>query len=778
MVRYSEGLDVGACDMDDIASLCNEVNLVCGNLALGMDKMSLALDLANRVLERSPRDKTALMLLAKMHVLRNEYDQVIELLRAVDKDGKLWEVYALACYKLARFDSAMAAIAHCADDEERDEDSRFGLQHLECRILLLADPEVYPLEVTVKRFEQTLKLTQQSKKPSNHLEALFTRAQLFEKNCQWEECSNDLQDSIEILQSPEAVNHFHVKDFLFKVTFAYLYKVFLTWKVHADSKLVDQLFQKSLKFTHTATTLQPLHLSQYVYRMLTHQNVDLEGLKRHVSSYSDGLKPLAYYIIARALLDVDTPESDEKACEYLQKSLALNKVKPHVWISMGSLYLKTKKVPDALSAYSRAIELTEIDGSSHDCISKQLLPGLSENFKSFSYFGTAQAYLMSNDAEGALAALRKCLDSLSGDDKDAMDKKGLEDLISVVTKSKSVDLQKLKESLTIPEIPLSLFLNPMFYLKESQVFQIKSAVLDDLLTTLKVIPYVDPNINNSNFKQANKLKKKVLKKTNDTTKPTKTRKRKRDDIFRRANLSIPKKPHASNVHKKRQSYTSDYDKHNTTLTNHTPSHDHAQPQNHDPSTHINENNTNPFYQSPTTTNSTTSIKHINIPSIPSSSIYEPTFLQHQQQYGTVYPHNEHNRPSQGLPFNHTNMSSSNPTSIYPHPASVIHYYQPVDFSASQSFYYPQQSIEEAYRDNSNGIDSHSPPPNYGQPLLIPQYSNPVYLSDRPRYQASLPTSFTPFMTPQQLQHHQHPSLLVERTNFGAASGKPSADYNI
>lgn len=68
--------------MDHIASLSNEISLACGSLALRMNKMNLALELVSRVLEKNPSDKAALMLLAKTHLLKNEYSDVIRLLQA------------------------------------------------------------------------------------------------------------------------------------------------------------------------------------------------------------------------------------------------------------------------------------------------------------------------------------------------------------------------------------------------------------------------------------------------------------------------------------------------------------------------------------------------------------------------------------------------------------------------------------------------------------------------------------------------------------------------
>lgn len=770
-------LIVGACDMDHIASLSNEITLACGSLALRMNKMSLTLELVSRVLEKNPSDKAALMLLAKTHLLKNEYSDVIGLLQAVDKDRKLWEVFSLACYKLTRFDLAVEAIGHCEEeDDKHDEDINLGVRHLECRILLLADAKKYPLEATVQKFERTLKLTQRSKRPSIHLEALFTRAQLFEKNNQWGKCCNDLQDSIDILQSPDAVNHFHVKDFIFKATFAYIYKVFLSWKMHADTQLIDQLFRDSMKFAHTTRTLQSVNLAQFIYKMLSHQEIDLQGFMNEVASYTDDLRPFACYIVARALIESDLQGNDAKAFEYLQLSLTLNKNKPHVWISMGSMFLRSKRIPDALSAYSKALELVHSTKETHNFLSKHLLPGLNENVKSFAYFGTAQAYMMSNDIDNASVALRQCLNSLSGDDKDAMEKSGLEDLINVLNISMSVDLEKLKESLTIPEIPLSLFLNPMFYLQESQVFQIKETVLETSRTTLKSMPLaIPPTTTESTPKNNPNFKKKIMKKPHETVKPSKLRRRKRNDIFRRANLSISKNKHITNHPKKKQSHHPENDNHtpNTPASNnHTHSYDHPILHNRDSSNRINETNSNSNHQDSQINNNTTGIEHINIqsfPSIPSSTIYDSNFIP---QYGSLYVNNEQSHLTRAAPFNHTNITASNTPSIYPHPAQVIHYFQPVDFPASPSFYYPQPSLEEAYRNNSNGMDPHSPPQTYGRPVMMPQYSNSFYPSDQPRFSASLPTRTAPFMTQQPLQQ-QRPFLPADRSNCDSTSGDSS-----
>lgn len=784
---------LGACDMDDITTLCNEISLVCGNLALKMDKLPLALDLVNRVLDKSPYDKTALMLLAKTHLLKNEYHDVIELLQAVDKDRKLWEVFSLACYKVANFDKAVEAIAHCeeleADEEEdfhdegsdRELDLKFGSQHLECRILLLADLDRYPLEVTMPRFERTLKLTQRSNRPSIHLEALFTRAQLFEKNNQWVECCNDLKDSIDILQSPGAINHFHVKDFLFKATFAFIYKIFLTWKMHASTQEIDHLFEIAMGFSHTARTLQSLNLAQFIYRMLSRQSVDISGLLNEVPSYSEELQPFAYYIAARALLEYDLPQKDAKAHECLQMSLKLNKMKPHVWISMGSLFLKTNRISDALSAYSQAIQLSNSMGDIHSSISKHLLQRVSENLKALAYFGASQAYMIANDMGNALTALKQCLGYLSGDDKDQMERGGLEDLIQVLSSPNPVDLETLKESLTMPEIPLSLFLNPMFYLKESQVFQIKSTILDGLLIALKAIPpttfpIIESDVSiKQNKNNDNKVKKRVVKKPHDLARPTKLRKRKNNDIFRRANLSISKNKHITIQHKKKQAHALESDKTTTASTNHPPSYDDASISECDLKGRINESSFPQDSHHTNETNNTTSIENVNFPSIPSSNIYESRFIPHQQQYGSPYSNTEQSHLSRASPFNHSIIPASNTTSIYPHPASMIHYYQPVDFPASASFYYPQQSLEEAYRNNSNGIDTQSSPQNFGQPVLMPQFPNQFYHSDRPRFTASaLATPTTSYMAPQlQQRQQQHPSLLAERANYNTNAGDAS-----
>lgn len=738
--------------MEKLETIYSEVSLICGHLAIEMNKLPLAFNLLGKLLERNPCDKAALLLLARLYLVKNEYSNVVGLLQPVVKDLKLWSQLSLSYYKLGLFDAALAAISHCKEEDELSLD----LHVLQCRVFLLADCKDFPLQVTVPEFEKTLELTQLSNCPLLHMEALLTRAQLFEKHDDLEKCFIDLQDSITILKNPEAVNRFQTRDFLNKTTFTYLYKVFLVSKQAQDSGSIDPLFQESMTFPHTLQTSQILQVAEQLHKVITDKEFDVDSLIVQVSTMSEDFKPLVHYFIARFLLKLDPLTNVHETYKFYQKALGSDPSRAYVWLSIGSLYLNMGQIDDAVSAYVQTIQLVLSSNDKASSISKNASLKFNEMLTALAWFGMAHAYIMTDQSESAIEALRHSLNSLHGNE-DFLDRDMLESMIQGLLSTDKLELEALKKNCTVPEISLSVFLNPIFFFREDEVFQIaprlkkQSIVVDQSNLSSSSRSDSNSNVNfNVNFNVNNNNIKKTVKRVKKTTEPvkvTKFRNKKKSDIFRMANVSISKDNIATVQHKKKQPHNSDNNIQNSASNN-----------NHNTNTNTNINpnpNTNldiDTKQCPTDTNNT----------VKSSPSHNTAFIPHQQQHGLLFNSNESNRHQTPV-INYHNNISPNTTAIYPYPASMYHMVQPIGFPTSSSLYYPQQSLEEAYRNNSNGRDNPMLPQGYGHPVIMPQFSNPIYMSDSPRF-ATNPLSGTmiPIMTSLQPEQPQ-PSAYFSQT---------------
>lgn len=747
--------------MGDIVTLFNEVSLICGRLAVEMNLIPLAVDLVGKVLGKNPGDKAALLLLAKIHLLKREYQEVVGLLEDREKDLKLWVILSLACYRLGLYDRAVRAMDQCKGGDENDLKLDLNLSILRCRILLLTDLHDVPLQATVPQFEKTLELTQLYNVPTLHLEALLTRAQLFEKCGDWEKCFFDLEDSISILQNHDAMTHFQIKDFLYKTTFAFLYKIFLQEKLQNELEPTDQLFRECYKFPHTLETIHMLNVAQRVHGVIMGERPDVKAFVSELSCCSVVFKPFVYFIAGRFMVEFGDHESLQQALEYYQSSLELDPSRIYVWLSLALLRLKLGQIPDALFAFSKTIEMLDSRNEQQYSISRHSYLERENDFRVLSWFGTAQAHLSANAIDQSLEAMEKAL-SLSTN-CNLLVKSKLQDFVETLRSRDQTALHSLKESTTLPEIPLPFFLNPVFYLQEIQVFQVESR-----LGRCSLIPptFSSPNRRsslNSGYRSSSnqddnkKSRKKPMRKVSDGVKPTRFRNKKKNDIFRRANLSISKgDKNYLNQHKKKHPHSNEESR-KSTFT-HTSNHNHNQEHNHNF-----ESNVNGVAIANVINNNATVDDHNHTgtaPIIPHPANLTPD--QHQQ-FGYLYQsddqthHNQLHPHHESAPYSYPAFISSHNPGIYP--ASYSNQIQPIGFSASPSFYYPQQSIDEAFRNNSNGLGEQSLQPNFGPPVIMPQFSNPVYISDGTRFAAnSLQPTIIPLMSTQQPPQPQYPPL--------------------
>lgn len=756
--------------MDNIATLCNEVSLVCGHLAVDMNLMPLAVQLADKVLVKSPGNKGALLLLARIHLLKKEYESVLELLGDCGKDTKLWAIFSLACYRLGLCDRAVEAMEQCHEKEVDETELHLNLNILQCRILLLADLRNNSLPATVPQFERTLELTQHFNVPTLHLEVLLTRAQLFEKNGDLEKCFFDLQDSISILQNPEAMTHFQIKDFLYKTTFTYLYKIFLQVRTKVTTEPVDQLFQECFQFPHSTETIHMITVARSIYSVTVGEAFDLEGFVTEISNASSTLKPFALYIAARILVEFGVKETFHKALEYYQLSLKLNPSKAYVWISMASLHLNLGHYPDALFAFSRAIGIVVTKNDHRYPISRHTFLDSRSELGALAWYGTAQAYLSTDDIEKALSAIGKAIESL--DHVDLLEKKKLIEFNDVLQSRDYRAIERLKKDMSLPELRLQFFLSPLFYLEENQVFQVECRLERSSFIVPRIMsPVRTSHISVKSSGQqdvSKKVKKKPIKKAPEGTKTTKFRNKRKNDIFRRANLSISKsdKNHSSQ-HKKKAPQIFD-ETHKSSA-----------------GTHISNLREQDFTADPNASrviipnghnNTTPNIddNQINNALIAHTVTHNPNIAPNQQQHlGYLYQGDEQIQSNQihqhheAGPFGYPAFISSHTTGIYP--ASYSHPIQPISFAASPSFYYPQQSIEEAFRNNSNGLGEQGLPPTFGPPVIMPQFSNPVYISDGARYAAnSLQPAVIPMLSAQQPQPPQYAPVTAKHADVGVS----------
>ncbi|QLL32196.1 hypothetical protein HG536_0C03640 [Torulaspora globosa] len=744
--------------MNDIAALSNEIFVMCGHLAVEMNMIPLALELVGKVLAKSPGDKAALLLLAKIHLLRKEYGEVLEVLGEGRNDVRLCAIFSLACYRLGLYDRAAEAMRHGKGGEEEDVELELNLNILQCRILLLADLQENPLQATVPQFERTLELTQLYSVPTLHLEALLTRAQLFEKSGDWEKCFFDLEDCITILQNQEAMTHFHIRDFLYKTTFAYLYKIFIQEKIHQESEPADQLFQECFKFPHTIETLHMLTVARGIYSAIVGEKLDVADILSLASAVSAEFKPFVYYITARIIVELGSPENLHRASEYYQLSLELDSSRSYVWISLASLHLKLRQIPDALFAFSKTVELLGSLDVQQYSISRHSYVEREDDLNALSWFGMAQAYLSTNSIDKSLDALQKAINFLGSNE--LLERHTLDEFGEILRSEDVAAIELLKENMILPEIPLEFFLNPIFYLEETQVFQVESRLERSSSLLPKFSSYNKlPNINsdyraNNNHSANKKPKKRSMRKISEGIKTTKFRNKKKNDIFRRANLSISKgdKNYSNPGRKKHESCKSSI---------HTSSPNHSHQHNYNLETNVIGVPISSGHNSINTSLDDNS--HANTGRIMPQVIQTAGLSPDQQQhFGYLYQSDEQNQPNQvhqhheAAPHSYPAFISSHNPGIYP--ASYSHLIRPVGFSASPSFYYPQQSIEEVFRNNSNGLGEQGLSPNFGPPVIMPPFPNPVYIPDGVRFSASsLQPTIIPLMTSQQSQQSRYPS---------------------
>lgn len=743
--------------MENIAALSNEIFVMCGHLAIEMNRIPLALELAGKVLAKSPGDKAALLLLAKVHLLKKEYGEVVEVLGEGGKDVRFSAIFSLACYRLGLYDRAAEAMKLCKGDEQ-DVELELNLNILQCRILLLGEN---PLQATIPQFERTLELTQLYSVPTLHLEALLTRAQLFEKSGDWEKCFFDLQDSISILQNQEVMAHFHIRDLLYKTTFAYLYKIFLQEKVHKESEPADQLFQECFKFPHTVETFHMLTVARGIYSAIVGEKLDVEEIISLASAVSVEFKPFVYYIAARIIVELGNPKNLHRASEYYQLSLELDSSKIYVWISLASLHLKLRQIPEALFAFSKAVGMLGSSDLRQYSISRHSYVEREDDLNVLSWFGMAQAYLSMNNIEKSLDALQKATTFVG---KNELVERHILDEFRETLRSSDVGARELlKENMILPEIPLDFFLNPIFYLAETQVFQVesrleKSSSFLPKFSSSSKIPNVSPDYRPNNEHGAyKKPRKRPIRKISERIKTTKFRSKKKNDIFRRANISISKRDkNYSNQSRKRHVPSLDESRKSSSQTsspNRSQLHNYNLETNAIGIPNSAEHNSNITLED----NSHNNTGRI-IPQVIHTAGLSP---DQQHHFGYLYQSDEQNQTNQihqhheVAPHNYPAFISSHSHGTYP--ASYSHLIQPFGFSASPSFYYPQQSIEEVFRNNSNGLGEQGLSPNFGPPVIMPPFPNPVYIPDGVRFSANpLQPTVMPLMASQQRQRSQYP----------------------
>ncbi|QLQ80453.1 hypothetical protein HG537_0D04530 [Torulaspora globosa] len=717
--------------MEDIVELSNEIFIMCGHLAIEMNLVTVALELAGKVLAKSPGDRAALLLLAKIYMVKKEYGKVVDMVGDGKKSVGICAILSVACYRLGLYDRAAEAMIYCKGSEQEDIELELNLNILQCRILLLADLQENPLQATVQEFERILELTQLYSVPTLHLEVLLTRAQLFEKSGDWEKCLFDLEDSITILQNQEVLVHFHIKDFLYKATFAYLYKIYVQEKIQKRSEPGDRLFQECFKFPHTIETLHMLSVARGVYGAILGEKVDVEEIISLASVVSDDFKPFVYYIAARIIVELGSTKNLHRASENYQLSLNLDSSKTYVWISLASLYLKLGQIPDALFAFSKTVEMIGSDLQQYS-ISRHSYVEREDDLNALSWFGMAQAYLSTDNIDKSLDALQRAISFLGNNE--LLERHILDEFGEILRSKDLKAIELLKQNMKLPEIPLEFFLNPMFYLKETQVFQVESRLEKSSSFLPKFSSFSKiPSISSSNSHSGNKKpKKRSVRKISEGIKTTKFKNKKKNDIFRRANLSISK---------------GDKNYLNQSRKKHVPSVDDS----HKPSIHTSSPNHSQQHNVEANTG------HI-IPQVIHPAGLSP---DQQQHFGYLYPSDEQNQSNQ-VHHRHEAAPHGYPAFILSHnpgtyPASYSQLIQPIGFSASPSFYYPQQSIEEVFRNNSNGLGEQGLSSNFGPPVIMPPFPNPVYIPDGLRFSAnSLQPTIIPLMTSQQPQQSQHP----------------------
>lgn len=744
--------------MEQIECIQKEVLEICGHLAIDMKKFPLAYDILNKLLEKSPIDPVTLLLLSSAYSKNSEYTNIIGLLSnavntgssTVVSDKRIWARLALSYYKLESFSEAMNAITQ-ALILSGFKNVNPNLYILQCRIFLMADVQQYPLEAVILYFEKTLEVTQLSNIPSLHVEALLSRAQLFGKHGDIDRAIVDLNDAITILKNPEAKSHFDIRDFLSKIRYTYLYSATLHCAKN-DSERSSRLLNEGIDlFPHTCHSVQPLCLARSVISCLLKgdlkQTMDLLILEQ--SNSPDEFQPSIDYMIGRILLQIDSTQNVYQAYEHYQCALNKDSTKPYIWISMGSIYLKLGQVNDALSAYMQAIRLLtespeeEVSTASTSSMAQRIT---QTNLGALAWFGISQAYISSKNISSAIEPLLKSMQLLKENDS-FLQITTLENLMKKLSANSTSESheESLEPDFTIVDVPLQCLLDLEFF-KDTDVFQVERRIEKELLnyigrsahSTNSSIPSsrkqldtivtnqsndvvmnkkytVDINKNNNNKNNKNKSNsdsedEKTRKRSNkgikiEKNKSTKNKNRKRTDIFRRACVSISKR---SNNNKS----VSSSDAHHTK--------------------HI------PLQQSRNRSSSLSPSLRAN-----STLVSSPQCSMHSYRNG-IPVHESHQNTAYTNPF-YTQMVPINCD------CTTSHIVQSVGFSPSPAY----ASLYRTFSDGSlrasfNNVEYGMP--IYTDEMAMPQISNPLYHSQRPRFVAAPPSpSVFPILTAQQTQ---------------------------
>lgn len=730
--------------MEQIECIQKEVSEICGHLAIDMKKFPLAYDILNKLLEKNPIDPVTLLLLSSAYSKNSEYTNIIGLLSnaintgssTVVSDKRIWTRLALSYYKLGSFNEAMDAITQ-ALILSGFKNVNPNIYILQCRIFLMADVQQYPLEAVIPYFEKTLEVTQLSNIPSLHVEALLSRAQLFGKHGDIDRAIVDLNDSITILKNPEAKSHFDIRDFLSKIRYTYLYSATLHCAKN-DSEQSSRLLNEGIDlFPHTCHSVQPLCLARSVITCLLKgdlkQTMDLLILEQRNSP--DEFQPSIDYMIGRILLQIDSTQNVYQAYEHYQCALNKDSTKPYIWISMGSIYLKLGQVNDALSAYMQAIRLlaespeTEVSTASTSSMAQRIT---ETNLGALAWFGISQAYISSRNISSAIEPLSKSMQLLKENDS-SLQITTLENLMKKLSANSTSESHEepLEPDFTIVDVPLQCLLDLEFF-KDTDVFQVERRIEKELLNYLggsahstnssvpssckqldtivtnqsnDVVMNKKYNVDINKIKIKNKSNsdsedEKPGKRTNkgikiEKNKSTKNKNKKRTDIFRRACVSISKRSNNNN----------------SVSSSDVPHTKHI-----------------PLRQSNNKNRSSSLSPSLRVSSTLVSS---PQCSMHSYRNGI--PVHE----------SHQNMAYTNPFYAQMVPincdCTTSHIVQSVGFS-------PSPAYASLYRTFSDGSLL------YTDKMVMPQISNPLYHSQRPRFVAAPPSpSVFPILTAQQTQ---------------------------